>query len=229
MAANETNKATATIAGTKRRADTRRERGGRDWANLFETATKLDTQNKRLTAPPITGPLSDATTQQAIDQRTIERGVAGVPVTADAPRVYRRRASNPGGQHQRDHDSHQHRRQRDQAERQPLPAAGWVRKRPVATGATGAAARALVEWPDAARATDAARASDSDHTDGFEPLGSLRSAFNRLTHFARWQARSWGQQRGKQTRNKTTTADATRTQLFKRLSTQAFRRKKAKN
>ena len=82
-AANETNKATATIAGT----NAAQTPAAKEAAAIGqpETATKLDTQNKLLTAPPITGPLSDATTQQAIDQRTIERGVAGVPVTADAP------------------------------------------------------------------------------------------------------------------------------------------------
>ena len=82
-AANETNKATATIGATSAATTPNAKEAAA--IGQPETATKLDTQNKLLTAPPITGPLSDATTQQAIDQRTIERGVAGVPVTADAP------------------------------------------------------------------------------------------------------------------------------------------------
>ena len=82
-AANETNKATATIAGTQAATTPAAKEAAA--IGQPETATKLDTQNKLLTAPPITGALTDPATQQAIDTRTIERGVAGVPVTADAP------------------------------------------------------------------------------------------------------------------------------------------------
>ena len=82
-AASETNKATATIAGT----NAAQTPAAKEAAAIGqpETATKLDTQERLRTAPPITGPLTSPETQQAIDTRTIERGVAGVPVTADAP------------------------------------------------------------------------------------------------------------------------------------------------
>ena len=50
-----------------------------------ETSVQLDTANKLLTAPPITGALSDPNTQAQIDQRVIERGQAKIPVTADMP------------------------------------------------------------------------------------------------------------------------------------------------
>ena len=82
-AAKDTNAATATIGATNAATTPASKEAAA--IGQPETSTKLDTQERLRTAPPITGPLTDPKTQQAIDTRTIERGVAGVPVTADAP------------------------------------------------------------------------------------------------------------------------------------------------
>ena len=81
-AAKDTNAATATIAGTNAATTP----AGKEAAAIGqpETGVKLDTQERLRTAPVISGPLTPET-RAKIDQQTIERGIAGLPVTADAP------------------------------------------------------------------------------------------------------------------------------------------------
>ena len=53
--------------------------------NQPDVAVQLDAADALSTKPPITGALSDPDVQRQIDQTTIQRGIAKIPVTADMP------------------------------------------------------------------------------------------------------------------------------------------------
>ena len=82
-AANETNKATATIAGTNAATTPAAKEAAA--IGQPETATKLDTQEQTSHRAADHGALKRCDDATGDRPRTIERSIAGVPVTADAP------------------------------------------------------------------------------------------------------------------------------------------------
>ena len=79
----DTNAATQTVAATNAATTPASKEAAA--IGQPETSVKLDTQGRLLTAPPIDGPLSDPNVRQQIDTRTVERAIAGAPVSAEAP------------------------------------------------------------------------------------------------------------------------------------------------